>query len=228
MLLSAYSFQKRKKNSYLISGVPPPTRQLTRNLKAEPHREDKPPLPSVQQSTVGPQQRTALPQTTPTGSVSLHISGLPSSLTIERIQTAVCVMCRKPGESVEFSCLLWAMNLGVLVHSIWPQLLWSSGQRSWLQIQRSWVWFPLLPDFLRNSGSGTGSTQPREYNWGATWKRNNSGSGLENREYGHGNMLRWSRDTLYEQKLALTSPTSGGRSVSIVHSRAKTTEFSLL
>jgi hypothetical protein len=26
------------------------------------------------------------------------------------------------------------------------------------------VRFPALPDFLRNSGSGTGSTQPREYN----------------------------------------------------------------
>jgi hypothetical protein len=31
------------------------------------------------------------------------------------------------------------------------------------------VLFPALPDFLRSSGSGTGSTQPREYNWGATW-----------------------------------------------------------
>jgi hypothetical protein len=31
------------------------------------------------------------------------------------------------------------------------------------------VRFPGLPDFLRSSGSGTGSTQPREYNWGATW-----------------------------------------------------------
>jgi hypothetical protein len=27
-----------------------------------------------------------------------------------------------------------------------------------------WVRFPALPDFLRCSGSGTGSTQPREYN----------------------------------------------------------------
>jgi hypothetical protein len=27
-----------------------------------------------------------------------------------------------------------------------------------------------------------------------------------------GNPLRWPRDTLYPQKLALTSPTSGGRS----------------
>jgi hypothetical protein len=58
--------------------------------------------------------------------------------------------------------------------------LWSSGQSSWLQIQRSRVWFPALPDFLRSSGSGTGSTQPREDNWGATWK-DSSGSGLENR-----------------------------------------------
>jgi hypothetical protein len=34
---------------------------------------------------------------------------------------------------------------------------------------RSRVRLPVLPDFLRSSGSGTGSTQPREYNWGATW-----------------------------------------------------------
>jgi hypothetical protein len=31
---------------------------------------------------------------------------------------------------------------------------------------------------------------------------NSSGSGLENREYGRGDPLRWSRDTLYPQKLA--------------------------
>jgi hypothetical protein len=42
--------------------------------------------------------------------------------------------------------------------------LWSGGQSFWLQIQRSWVRFPALPDFLRNSGSGTGSSQPREDN----------------------------------------------------------------
>jgi hypothetical protein len=29
------------------------------------------------------------------------------------------------------------------------------------------VRFPALPDFLRSSGFGTGSTQPRECNWGA-------------------------------------------------------------
>jgi hypothetical protein len=52
--------------------------------------------------------------------------------------------------------------------SCWPPL-WSSGQSSWLQIQRPRVRFPALLDFLRRGGSGTGSTQPREDNWGATW-----------------------------------------------------------
>jgi hypothetical protein len=35
---------------------------------------------------------------------------------------------------------------------------------SFLMIQRSRVRFPALPHFLRSSGSGTGSTQPREDN----------------------------------------------------------------
>ena len=42
--------------------------------------------------------------------------------------------------------------------------LWSSGQSFWLQIRRSRVRFPAQPDFLSSSGSGTGSTQPREVN----------------------------------------------------------------
>jgi len=42
--------------------------------------------------------------------------------------------------------------------------LWSSGQSFWLQIQRSRVRYPALPDFLSSSESGTGSTQPREVN----------------------------------------------------------------
>jgi hypothetical protein len=58
--------------------------------------------------------------------------------------------------------------------------------------------------------------------------RNSSGFGLENREYGRGDPLRWPRDTVYPQKLALTSPTSGGRSVGIVRLQTKATEFSLV
>jgi hypothetical protein len=36
---------------------------------------------------------------------------------------------------------------------------------------------------------------------------------------GRGDPLRWPRDTLYPQKLSLTSLTSGGRSVGIVRMR---------
>ena len=38
----------------------------------------------------------------------------------------------------------------------------SSDQCFWLQIQRSRVRSPALPDFVSSSGSGTGSTQPRQ------------------------------------------------------------------
>jgi hypothetical protein len=55
--------------------------------------------------------------------------------------------------------------------------------------------------------------------------RNSSGFGLGNREYGHGDSLRWPLDTLYPQKLALSSPASGDRSAGIVRSRTKATEF---
>jgi hypothetical protein len=55
------------------------------------------------------------------------------------------------------------------------------GQSFWLQIRSSLVRFPIPPDFLRSRGSGTGSAQPRDENWGATWRRS-SDSGLENRD----------------------------------------------
>jgi hypothetical protein len=51
-------------------------------------------------------------------------------------------------------------------------------------------------------------------------------SGLESREYGRKDPSQWPRGTLDPQKLALTSPTNGGRSVGIVRSRIQTTEFS--
>jgi hypothetical protein len=47
-------------------------------------------------------------------------------------------------------------------------------------------------------------------------------SGLEIN--GRGDSLRWPRDTVYSLKLALTSPTSGGRSVGIVRLLTKATE----
>jgi hypothetical protein len=48
---------------------------------------------------------------------------------------------------------------------------------------------------------------------------------LKYQEYGLRDPLCWPRDTHYPRKLALTSPTSGGRSVGIVCSQIKTTEF---
>jgi hypothetical protein len=45
--------------------------------------------------------------------------------------------------------------------------LWSSCQSSWLQIRRPG--FDSRHYKKKSSGSGTESTQPREYNWGATW-----------------------------------------------------------
>jgi hypothetical protein len=50
-------------------------------------------------------------------------------------------------------------------------------------------------------------------------------SGLESRKYGRRNPSRWPRGTLHPQKLALTKPTSGGRSVGIVRSRTQATEL---
>ena len=57
-----------------------------------------------------------------------------------------------------------ARELSNLQHIQTGSPLWSSGQSLWLQIQRSRVRFPALPDFLSSSGSGTESTHPREVN----------------------------------------------------------------
>jgi hypothetical protein len=57
--------------------------------------------------------------------------------------------------------------------------------------------------------------------------RNSSGFDLENRDYGRRYPLCWPLNALYPQKLALTSPAGGGRSVGIVRSRTQATEFIL-
>jgi len=60
--------------------------------------------------------------------------------------------------------------------------LWSSGQSFWLQIQRSWVRSPALPDFLSSRGSGTGSTQPREVKLRSYLNKEVAAPGSENRD----------------------------------------------
>jgi hypothetical protein len=104
---------------------------------------------------------------------------------------------------------------------------WSSGQSSWLQIQRSGFDFRRYQIFWEVVGLERGplslvSTIEE------LLERRSSGSGLEDQEYGPRNLSRWPRGTLYPQKLPLTSPTSGSRSVSIIRSRTQATEFVIL
>jgi hypothetical protein len=101
----------------------------------------------------------------------------------------------------------------------WPPM-WSSGQSSWLQIQRSGFDSQRYQIFWQVVGLGWGplslvSTTEE------LLERKSSGPSLESQEYGYRDPPRWPL-----QKLALTSPTSGGRSVGIVHSRTQATEFS--
>jgi hypothetical protein len=105
----------------------------------------------------------------------------------------------------------------------WRPPLWSSRQSSWLQIQRSGFDSRRYQMFWEVVGLERGPlslVSAIEELLG----RESSGFGLESREYGRREPSRWPRDTFYPQKLVLTSPTSGGRSVGIVRSRTQVTE----
>jgi hypothetical protein len=82
----------------------------------------------------------------------------------------------------------------LLVYSL-RSPLWSSGQSSLLQFQKSRNRFPRLPDFLSSSTSGTGSTLPHKVKWGATSEKS-SGSGLIT-----GETPRWQRVTSLSAKV---------------------------
>jgi hypothetical protein len=106
---------------------------------------------------------------------------------------------------------------------VWPPL-WSSGQSSWIQIQRSGFDFRRYQIFWVVVGLERGPLSLVS-TFEELLESNCSGSGLGNREYGRREPSRWPRSTLYLQKLALTSPISGGRSVGIVRSRTQATEL---
>jgi hypothetical protein len=122
-------------------------------------------------------------------------------------------------------CFLWGTNWIYIcyVEESRPPLP-SSGQSYWLQIQRSgfdsrhYLIFWGLMGLDRGPLSPVSTTEE-------LLGRKSSDSGLENREYGRRVPSRWPRGTLYPQKLALSSPTSGGRSAGIVRSRTQATEF---
>jgi hypothetical protein len=125
-------------------------------------------------------------------------------------------------------CFLWGTNwIYVRYVEESRQPLWSSGQSSWLQIQWSWLSSRRYQIFWRVVGLEPGKlslVSTTEELFG----KKISGSGLENREYGRTDPLCWPPNTLYPLKLALTSPTSGCRSVGIVRSRNQATEFVVL
>jgi hypothetical protein len=102
--------------------------------------------------------------------------------------------------------------------------LWFSGQSSWLQIQRSGFDSQHYQVFWEVVGLERGplslvSTIEEPL------KRKSNGSGLENREYGC--RIRYTDHVAPSiiRRWALTSPTSGGRSLCIVRSRTQAMEF---
>jgi hypothetical protein len=98
--------------------------------------------------------------------------------------------------------------------------LWSSGQSSWLQTQSSGFDSRHYQIFWEAVGLERGPLSLVNTTEELLGRRS-SGSGIEIREYGRGDPLRWRRYTLYQQTLALTSPTVGGRSVGIIRSRTQ-------
>jgi hypothetical protein len=123
-------------------------------------------------------------------------------------------------------CFLWGTNYWIYIcyeeESRPP--LWSSGQSSWLQIQRCGFdsrRYQILWKVVGRDRGPISLVSTSEELLG----RKSSGSGLENRDYGRGDPLRYYVTHFYPQKLALTSQTSGGRSVGILRSRTKVTEF---
>jgi hypothetical protein len=102
--------------------------------------------------------------------------------------------------------------------------LWSSGQSSWLQIQRSRFDSRHYQIFWEVVDLEWGQLSLVSTNEELLW-RESSSSSLEIQEYGHRDLSCWPHGTLYPQKMALTLLTSGSRLVSIVRSWTKPTEF---
>jgi hypothetical protein len=125
----------------------------------------------------------------------------------------------------DVSCFLWGTNSIYVcyVEESRPPL-WSSGQSSWLQIQSSGFDSRRYQIFWEAVGLERGPLSLMSTTE-ELFERKNIGSGQENQDYGNRDPSRWLRRTLYSQKLALTSPTRGSRSVGIVRSRTQATEF---
>ena len=98
------------------------------------------------------------------------------------------ILCKKGWRIRSNNALLKLIKEDIYIY-IGPPL-WSSGQSFWLQIQRSRVRSPALPDFrspalpdfLSSSGSGTGPTQPLEVKLRSYLNKKVAAPGSENRD----------------------------------------------
>jgi hypothetical protein len=144
---------------------------------------------------------------------------------VEKVDHLCGVVVRVPGYRTEKYCFLWDTNRIYVcyVEESGPPLC-SSGQSSWLQIQMSGFEYRCNQIFWEVVGLERGPPS-LVCTIEELLERKSSGSGLENRKYGRRNPSLWPRGTLYPQKLALSSPTSGRRSVGIFRSRTQATEF---
>jgi hypothetical protein len=120
-------------------------------------------------------------------------------------------------------CFLWGKNWIYIcyIEESRPRL-WPSSHGPWLQIQRSGFDFRRYQIFWEVVGLDRGPHSFVSTNEELVGRKSSS-SGLGSREYGRRDPSRWPRGTLHPQKLAVTSPTSGGHSVGIVRSRTQAT-----
>jgi hypothetical protein len=119
-------------------------------------------------------------------------------------------------ESARSRLVFASLDLATIIILQGPPL-WSSGHSSWLQIQRSGYDSRRYHIFWQIIGLERGPLRHVSTIEDLHGVKS-SGSDPECREYGHRDTSCSPRGTLYSQKFALNSPTSGGRSVGIVFS----------
>jgi hypothetical protein len=118
----------------------------------------------------------------------------------------------------------WHILSALWQYSAMSSHLWSSGQSSWLQIQRSGLDSLRYQIFWEVVGLERGPLSLVSTIM-ELLGRKSSGFGLESRGYGQSDPSRWPGYTLYPQKLTPTSPTICSSSAGTVRSRTQATEF---
>jgi hypothetical protein len=150
---------------------------------------------------------------------------LESGKTLQCYWIVIKYILIQPAWSTAYNSVMLMDITLILKYGVKLCCLWSSGQSSWPQIQRSGFESQRYQIFwvvgLERGPLSLMSTTEEILG------RKSSGFGLESREYGCRDPSRWQRGTLflYLQTLALTSPTCGCRLVGIFRSRTQATEF---